>query len=240
MHLSLRTIVDESILVTFQSYLMYRLNLTNLYLFLFISSGCSYLILADESLNQPPEADDNIESHTDMSMLIQSQLDSGSLHMFEHEVSDAEILDAEIPDAEIPDAEIPDAEIPEILIPLDPTAIIGNVESIEWRPNEFGEFVWRMTGWACEVGVNEPILIDIYAGGNRETGTWLKRKPTTVPQEIAVENACNASGGSYRFNVAFEDEELLTHMGEAIFVYGVNPINELIGELNASGQHTLP
>ena len=154
------------------------------------------------------------------------------------ELLDAELPDAELADAELPDAELPDAEPPNMNLIIDPQ-IKGFVEDMEWRE----EPLWRMTGWTCQYGSGDEIMIDIYAGGGRGVGTWLRREATNVPAAADVLGACGLSseqGGMFRFNIPFTSEELSRFAGQMIYVYGVNPDNLTTAELQYLDVRSLP
>ena len=173
--------------------------------------------------------------------------------LFVAELSDAEGIDAEKPDAELPDAESPDADLPDADLPdvelpddeppnmgliVDPE-IKGFVEDMEWRE----EPLWRMTGWTCQYGSGDEIMIDIYAGGGRGLGTWLRREATNVPAATDVLGACGLTseqGGMFRFNIPFTSDELSRFAGQMIYVYGVNPDNLTTAELQYLDVRSLP
>jgi LmbE family N-acetylglucosaminyl deacetylase len=69
-------------------------------------------------------------------------------------------------------------------------ATTGWVDSVMWEGGAF-----RIKGWACEVGVNQPVQIDLWTAGS-----YLGRFNTGVPADPGVHAACGASG-NFRFSV---------------------------------------
>ena len=99
---------------------------------------------------------------------------------------------------------------------------------------------WMIFGWTCQVGLADSIEIEIYAGGNEEEGTLIKKVMAQDAQEAEIGEACQVVEGNHRYKVPFSYEELMQHAGQTLFVYGLAPSGEYKSLLVNSGQFSLP
>ena len=113
--------------------------------------------------------------------------------------------------------------------------LLGWVDSLQLRDGQ-----WMVSGWACHRGWPPSIAIDIYADGDMNTGTFLRREIPQEEQEDAVDRACNIVNGRHRFRIPFTEEELSEYAGQEIHVYAVSPVRNESQALNQSGDFTLP
>ena len=113
--------------------------------------------------------------------------------------------------------------------------VIGYVDNVELRQGQ-----WMVRGWACHGGWAPSIAVEVYAGGDSTTGTFLKREIAQETQEEAVGQACGVDEGQHRFSIPFTEQEVIDFAGEAIFVQAISPVNQERHALNNSGEYRLP
>lgn len=140
------------------------------------------------------------------------------------------VCDADENDARCPSDCAPNGPQP------DPTGqVIGFVDHVVLHDGE-----WVVTGWACHVGWAPSIEIEVYAGGNASTGTFLFRALADMQQEAAVGQACGIAEGQHRFRLPFTHSQLEDFAGASIFVHGLSPVGHENRELVHSGDFALP
>ena len=124
--------------------------------------------------------DHNVEAELDMSLSIvdsslsdcdyaacESQEDFQSCHQDCETIEDMIIHEGPVPDPN--------------------QHVIGYIDNLEIREGQ-----WIISGWACHIGWSPSVDIEIYAGGNNQTGTLIKRERAEEDQESAVGDACTA------------------------------------------------
>ena len=113
--------------------------------------------------------------------------------------------------------------------------ILGYVDQLQQQDGQ-----WVIRGWACHQGWAPSVAVDIYADGDENSGIFIKRALAQEPQEEAVAQVCGVSEGQHRYRVTFTEEEVMTHAGQSIHVYGVSPVGNENRALNNSGNFSLP
>jgi len=79
----------------------------------------------------------------------------------------------------------------------------------------------KVYGWTCYLGQEAPIEVHVYAGGDVNSGTFLKATLANASNEQAVNDACQA-GGSHRYHLTLSAEQVSAHAGKPIHAYGVS------------------
>ena len=169
-----------------------------------------------------------IEAELDMSMSVE---DSSLSHCGDSICESQEDAQSCPQDCET----IEDMMIHEGPVPDPNQQVIGYVDSLEIRDGQ-----WTISGWACHIGWSPSIDIEIYAGGDNQTGTLIKRERAEEDQESAVGDACGVAEGNHRFNIPFTQEELTEYAGEVIHVHAISPVNAEDHALTNSGRYFLP
>lgn len=93
--------------------------------------------------------------------------------------------------------------------------VIGRIDEI----NHDGQWNWSARGWACSTGSNTSIQVDGYAEG----GIHLGSAQANLASESTVASACQASGGSYRFQLPITLAQRQQLGGKKITIYGQSP-----------------
>jgi|GEM_PF-671470 len=113
--------------------------------------------------------------------------------------------------------------------------VIGYVDSVGQSEGR-----WAVSGWACHQGWAPSVEVEVYAGGDNETGSFVKRARAEEMQEEAVGTACGVSEGDHRYVIYFTDEELMSHAGQSVHVHAVSPVGNEDRALTNSGDFSLP
>lgn len=114
-------------------------------------------------------------------------------------------------------------------------ALIGYIDRVLNEPSGV-----LIEGWACVKGLNSPIEIRIFAGGQAGIGVFLKSHLTHLPSSDTIHVNCQtAIGTPHRFRVQIPVEILKDHLGKLIFIHGINPKgNNLL--ISNSGKFAVP
>jgi hypothetical protein len=99
-----------------------------------------------------------------------------------------------------------------------------------------------VNGWACSNGIAQSIAVQVFAGGPAGTGTFVAMGTADQASEPAVAQACNVSGGAYRYSLAFPFTPEMTMQvgGLGVYVHGLSPIGGVSRLLGNSGIFALP
>ncbi len=85
----------------------------------------------------------------------------------------------------------------------------------------------RFHGWACQINNESPIRVQIYVGGDKNTGTKIYEGLANSSSEDGVRRACMTEGSNaqhrFRFDLDFGD--VYPHKGKEIYAYAVDPVN---------------
>jgi len=116
-------------------------------------------------------------------------------------------------------------------------AVNGTIDNVVTRSSGV-----ILSGWACDVGDNEPIQVTVYLGGpNTGGGKKIKTVLANVAAAPAVAKACATNSAEHRFHILLSNSEVNTYSGKTIFVYGVASTgNRREFPLNNSGKFTVP
>ncbi|MCB0392574.1 MAG: hypothetical protein KDD58_14895 [Bdellovibrionales bacterium] len=78
-----------------------------------------------------------------------------------------------------------------------------------------------LKGWACEEGNPKSLTIHVYLGTTLANKTLFKTHTANMFHETGVSNECKTSEAQHRFYVPLTDQEVNTHSGKKIYVYGI-------------------
>jgi len=95
-------------------------------------------------------------------------------------------------------------------------------------------------GWACSTYVSGYLPVHLYLGGAYGTGVGYGVYHANVPSEAAINNACKASGTSYRFNIPITDAMVRDFGGRKIYLHGISPVGGDNALLSNSGTYAIP
>ena len=117
-------------------------------------------------------------------------------------------------------------------------AVIGRVDGIFLSGNRF-----FIRGWACQVGVEGPLDIQLYVEGSSRTAAreMIGGESSIYMADKDVANRCKTQNTILRFNATLQKEWLEAHKGKRLFVYGI-PLEGGISKamLEQSGDYRLP
>ena len=95
----------------------------------------------------------------------------------------------------------------------------------------------QIVGWACIIGSNDPVSIQIYAGNPDAGGTLLTTALSNAPSELAVASLCQNSASNLRYSVLIPPSQVAAYAGKPIYVRAANLSSF---NLNSSGLYALP
>lgn len=98
---------------------------------------------------------------------------------------------------------------------------------------------YSVQGWACSVGVNEPIAVHIYAGGPAGGGTYVGSTTTMPAVDENIKAACQ-SQSAYWFVFSMDTNLRNAHGGKPIYIHGISPVGQTHLLINRSGAFTVP
>ena len=104
---------------------------------------------------------------------------------------------------------------------LIPTSqVVGTIDGVSDSNGQY--FV---TGWACSVGLSNPIRVDLYAGGPVGSGTGVTSGLANLPSAAAIGQACHdPSNSPHRFRLPISTGALQAFAGKTIFIHGISPV----------------
>ncbi|GAB3353478.1 RHS repeat domain-containing protein [Lysobacter tyrosinilyticus] len=114
---------------------------------------------------------------------------------------------------------------------INPTTVIGNVESVRLVGTAY-----KIYGWACSTGRNQSISVHLYAGAGWPDGAYIGAYTANLGSEAAVTQTCQAQGTAYRFEIPLSATTREQQGGKKIYIYGISPdglANLLIGNSGA-------
>ena len=113
--------------------------------------------------------------------------------------------------------------------------VIGVIDGI------FGSTQPSLTGWACTVGNDKSIFVDLYVNGKAGTkgAIGISRFEADKTSENAVAQACGAKGSAYRFSINL-DPGILKYSGSKIYIYGISKTSSETKLLDHSGIFAIP
>jgi hypothetical protein len=94
------------------------------------------------------------------------------------------------------------------------SAIIGSVDDLLITTDEF-----VLRGWACDIGLSQPLSIRIFADDQLGNRKLLKEVVANVDSEPGISSACKSSLSTHRYYVPFKYGELSAHMNKPIYVF---------------------
>jgi RHS repeat-associated protein len=114
--------------------------------------------------------------------------------------------------------------------------VIGHIDGV--GPDAGGTY--RIRGWACSTGRDQPILVQVFAGGSVGTGTEVGLYNANQPSEAAVASACKANGTTYRFSIPLSAATRQQHANKKIYIHGFSPVGAPNSLIAGSGTFTIP
>lgn len=112
-------------------------------------------------------------------------------------------------------------------------AVIGDVAGVSRDAN----WNYRVHGWACAVGHNQPTKVELHHGPRNGAATYLRTVTGTLTPNVDLKGRCQ-SNGAYLFNVPLDDGIRIAHGGKPIHIYAVAPPG--LFEIARSGTLTVP
>ena len=102
---------------------------------------------------------------------------------------------------------------------------------------------YEITGWACDEGVSEPILVHLYLGGAAGRGGQLLkavRADLTKGDSAAISSTCNTSATGHRYRIPLDAYEIADYSARPIYVHGISKNGGANGLMNNSGLFKVP
>ena len=120
-----------------------------------------------------------------------------------------------------------------------PTSVtVGSTEVTGWIDSV--NSAYKVVGWACSTGRNQPIDVHMYVGGGSGVGTFVAAQTSNEPSEPAVAATCHAQGAAYRFSIPLTAAIRQEHANKKIYVHGISPEGRSNLLLNGSGIYVVP
>ncbi len=116
--------------------------------------------------------------------------------------------------------------------------IVGKILSVVDQTTNF-----RISGWACQTGVDASIDVHLYAGGAAGYGgQMVVSAPANGLSDLEVNATCGTrQGGMHNFTINLSREKYLPFIGKSIFVHGIREVGTIPNAAIAnSGRFVLP
>jgi YD repeat-containing protein len=121
-----------------------------------------------------------------------------------------------------------------------PTApVVGQIEGISYD----GAGNYYLNGWACSVGVVQPIDVQLYVGGPADTGSNVVtvKAGNSSSNAAHVVNACQTNQTARSFKIWLDPGFRTYQAGKPLYLYGLSPVGtQHDGLMAGSGSYTVP
>lgn len=115
---------------------------------------------------------------------------------------------------------------------------VGEIRGYVDAVTDLGTTV-QVSGWACQLGVDQSIDVHMYVGGPAGTGTAVAFGTANLSKSPDISQACGTVNSAHRFVLSLSREQVRPHAGKSVHVHG---IARVAGVPNAAvgGSHSLP
>ena len=115
--------------------------------------------------------------------------------------------------------------------------VIGHIDKVSYSKGSY-----YIQGWACDMGVNKPIYVQVYYGAaGWSKGKYLKGDWAVRGNETAVNKACKTSSKkvAHRFHIPLTPHDVKRINGRKIYMHGVSKSKSPNYLLRNSGKFTV-
>lgn len=98
----------------------------------------------------------------------------------------------------------------------------------------------NIRGWACDIGLNESILVNLYLNGASGTGRLYNSYEANLHNEDAVSHACNTKSVNHRFEIVIPKNDAEKNKDKSIYIHAISKTNGENLLIERSGQLTIP
>jgi YD repeat-containing protein len=97
--------------------------------------------------------------------------------------------------------------------------VTGNVDGVSNATAATADLL----GWACSTGLAQSIQVEAFVNGGPGVGTSMGTFTANLASDATVAQACQVSGGAYRFDIPLSDAFRIAHPGQSLYVVGKSP-----------------